>query len=233
MKFCELAGYIFDLDGTLLASTSLWHGVYARALAHFGIEMPDDYVEHVNHLNIEKGTEYTARRFGLTCGGEGVAKIWRKYAEEAYAHDVDLTPYARELLIALQGRGKKLAVATALDEDLARVCLSRHGVWEMFSAFVTVGDVGKDKSAPDVFLAAAAALGLTPYECAVVEDGEVGAASAKKRAFSPRGYTTRSAAATRRGWRRSATATNATSAAIWRTLRGGIDTACALRLKSH
>ena len=176
MKFCELAGYIFDLDGTLLASTSLWHGVYARALAHFGIEMPDDYVEHVNHLNIEKGTEYTARRFGLACGGEGVAKIWRKYAEEAYAHEVDLTPYARELLAALRGRGKKLAVATALDEDLARVCLSRHGVWEMFSAFVTVGDVGKDKSAPDVFLAAAAALGLTPYECAVVEDGEVGAA---------------------------------------------------------
>lgn len=183
MKFCELAGYIFDLDGTLLASTSLWHGVYARALAHFGIEMPDDYVEHVNHLNIEKGTEYTARRFGLACGGEGVAKIWRKYAEEAYAHEVDLTPYARELLAALRGRGKKLAVATALDEDLARVCLSRHGVWEMFSAFVTVGDVGKDKSAPDVFLAAAAALGLTPYECAVVEDGEVGAASAKKAGF--------------------------------------------------
>lgn len=106
MKFCELAGYIFDLDGTLLASTSLWHGVYARALAHFGIEMPDDYVEHVNHLNIEKGTEYTARRFGLACGGEGVAKIWRKYAEEAYAHEVDLTPYARELLAALRGRGK-------------------------------------------------------------------------------------------------------------------------------
>lgn len=183
MKFCELSGYIFDLDGTLLASTSLWRSVYAKTLARFGIEMPDDYVEHVNHLNIEKGTEYTARRFGLVCGGEGVAKIWREYAEQAYAHDVALTPCAGELLTALRRKGKKLAVATALDKDLARVCLSRHGVWEMFGVFVTVGDVGKDKSSPDVFLAAAAELGLTPDGCAVVEDGEVGAATAKKAGF--------------------------------------------------
>lgn len=183
MKFAELEGYVFDLDGTLLASTAMWHDVYAKALAHFGIEMPDDYVEHVNHLNIEKGTDYTARRFGLECGGQGVAAIWRHYAERAYSREVEMKPFAVQLLRTLHDAGKRLAVATALDEDLSRACLSRHGVWELFSVFVSVSEVGKDKSSPDVYLAAADRLGLSPASCAVVEDGEVGAATAKKEGF--------------------------------------------------
>ena len=65
MRFADLKGYIFDLDGTLLASTGLWYGIYRKALARFGIEMPDDYVAHVNHLDISRGTSYAEERFGL------------------------------------------------------------------------------------------------------------------------------------------------------------------------
>lgn len=183
MKFADLKGYIFDLDGTLLASTGLWQGIYRKALARFGIEMPDDYVAHVNHLDISRGTAYTAERFGLSCGAEGVAKVWREYAGDAYASAIELTPHAKDLLSALAARGKKLGIATALDEDLARACLTRHGVWELFPVFVSVGDAGKDKSVPDVYLTAAARLGLLPSECAVVEDGAVGAETAKKAGF--------------------------------------------------
>lgn len=189
MKFADLKGYIFDLDGTLLASTGLWQGIYRKALARFGIEMPDDYVAHVNHLDISRGTAYTAERFGLSCGAEGVAKVWREYAGDAYASAIELTPHAKELLSALAARGKKLGIATALDEDLARACLTRHGVWEIFPVFVSVGDAGKDKSAPDVYLTAAARLGLLPSECAVVEDGAVGAETAKKAGFFSAGVT--------------------------------------------
>ena len=120
MKFADLKGYIFDLDGTLLASTGLWYGIYRKALARFGIEMPDDYVAHVNHLDISRGTAYTAERFGLSCGAEGVAKVWREYAGDAYASAIEMTPHAKELLSALSALGKKLGIATALDEDLAR-----------------------------------------------------------------------------------------------------------------
>lgn len=62
MDIARLKGYLFDLDGTLLASTRFWHEAYGKALARFGVEMPADYVEHVNHLNIASGTAYTAER---------------------------------------------------------------------------------------------------------------------------------------------------------------------------
>ena len=183
MRFSEAKAYIFDLDGTLLASTGLWYGVYAKALAHFGIDMPEDYVAHVNHLDIAGGTAYTAARFGLACGAEGVAQVWRSIAGDAYRERIDLTPHAKELLYALKSADKTLAIATALDRDLAQACMERHGVWQLFDAFVSVADVGKDKSSPDVYIAAAEALGAEPSECVVVEDGFVGARSAHAAGF--------------------------------------------------
>ena len=200
-------GFIFDLDGTLLASTRLWYDVYREALARFGIDMPADYVEHVNHLNIAGGTAYTAARFGIPGGQSAVERVWRELAGDAYANTVELTPHAKELLYALKSRGKRLAIATALDRDLAEACLSRHGVWGLFEAYSDVGETGKDKSAPDVYLAAAAAIKLPPERCVVFEDGAV------KPGFSWRASRTRTAGA-ERAWRRCATGWRATSAAM-------------------
>ena len=138
---------------------------------------------HVNHLDIAGGTAYTAARFGLACGAEGVAQVWRSIAGDAYRERIDLTPHAKELLYALKSADKTLAIATALDRDLAQACLERHGVWQLFDAFVSVADVGKDKSSPDVYIAAAEALGAEPSECVVVEDGFVGARSAHAAGF--------------------------------------------------
>ena len=77
MDIARLKGYLFDLDGTLLASTRFWHEAYGKALARFGVEMPVDYVEHVNHLNIASGTAYTAERFGIEGGAASVERVWR------------------------------------------------------------------------------------------------------------------------------------------------------------
>lgn len=183
MKIDELDGFIFDLDGTLFASTGMWHDIYGKALAHFGIDMPADYTEHVNHLNIARGTAYTAERFGIEGGAKAVERVWRELSGKAYANDIELTPHAKELLYALKKEDKHLAIATALDRDLAEACLSRHGIAGLFEAFAEVGEVGRDKSSPDVYLHAAKLIGLPPARCAVFEDGEVGARSAHGAGF--------------------------------------------------
>lgn len=182
----DIAGhkcFIFDLDGTLLASTHMWHDIYGAALARFGIAMPDDYVAHVNHLNIDGGTAYTAERFGIAGGKAAVEKVWRELAGDAYAKEVELTPHAKELLYAIKNAGKTLAIATALDRDLAEACLSRHGVWGLFDLFSGVGGSVRDKSTADVYLAVSEGLELSPAQCVVFEDGYEGAASAHGAGF--------------------------------------------------
>ena len=51
-------------------------------------------------------------------------------------------------------------------------------MWELFDAVVTGDRVGPSKPAPDIYLAAAAALGLAPEECLAVEDSYAGVKSA-------------------------------------------------------
>ena len=57
--------------------------------------------------------------------------------------------------------------------------LKTGGVADLFSAFVTVDEAGKNKSFPDVFLLCAKKLGVRPQECLVFEDNLTAIRSAK------------------------------------------------------
>ena len=138
MDFGKLKGYIFDLDGTLFASTGIWRGIYADTLAHFGKEMPDDYVTAVTHLDIARGTAYTAERFGLD--QREVERLWREKAAKAYGEVVSLTPHATELLSAIRA---------------SQMCRARHGAVGLIQVFATVQDAGMVKRFPVVLLGAA------------------------------------------------------------------------------
>jgi beta-phosphoglucomutase len=55
---------------------------------------------------------------------------------------------------------------------------TRLDVGHFFAAVVTAADVARGKPAPDVFLATAAALGVEPADCVVLEDSPKGCAGA-------------------------------------------------------
>lgn len=182
--FRSCKGYIFDLDGTLFDSMGLWAEVYRTALLRFGVErVPDDYIREVNFRSVSGGAAYTAERFGLPFGGDGVIAVWKEIAGDRYASSVNLKEGAAELLDALRRRGKKIGVATALDRTLAMPCFERHGLAETVDCYTSVAEVGRDKNFPDVYLAACGKFGLTPQECVVIEDSITGATSAARAGF--------------------------------------------------
>ena len=89
-------------------------------------------------------------------------------------------PGAVELVGACQNAGLKVAVASSadrikIDANLRKIGLP-PGTWD---AIVTAEDVARKKPAPDIFLAAGQKLGLTPEQCAVVEDSVNGVQAAK------------------------------------------------------
>lgn len=162
----------------------LWAEVYRKALARFGApEVPDDYVSEVNCRSVTGGAAYTAERFGLPFGAEGVIAVWKEIAGDAYATTVELKEGAAELLARLRALGKYVGIATALDEKLAAPCFERHGVTAAVHSYTTVAEVGRDKNFPDVYLVECAKLGLSPDECAVIEDSITGAGTAAKAGF--------------------------------------------------
>ena len=96
-------------------------------------------------------------------------------------------PGARALVAACRAAGLKTAVATAADLIKADANLRAAGFAPgvtgrfdpSFDALVTADAFERLKPAPDAFLAAAAAVGVPPSRCCVIEDAPAGIAAAR------------------------------------------------------
>lgn len=172
---------IFDLDGTLLDSMYVWTRVDEIYFAQRGMAVPEDYGRALAGLSYRESAQYTMRRFGFPGPWEEIVREWTELAREEYACRVPLKPGARAYLTALKRCGVKLAVATALPEYLYRPCLEHLGVLGLFDALCSTDDTGgRGKGNGEVFLLAAARLGVSPERCAVFEDVMEGVRGAKR-----------------------------------------------------
>jgi len=91
-----------------------------------------------------------------------------------YPHAAVL-PGVERLTAHLAACGVPMAVATSSSRKALEAKRLPHGaLFSRFAACVTAEDVAHGKPAPDVFLAAAVALGVPATECVVFEDAESG-----------------------------------------------------------
>lgn len=187
---------IIDMDGTILDSLGMWSKIDHDFLeVRRGIAVPDDYVKIIAPMTYRETAEYTIARFGLTDEPEALMAEWDKMAEEEYRSNVTLKPYAREFLTRLREMGVGTVLCTSSPESYYKPALTRLGVYEMFDAFATTGEVGVSKSEPDVFLLAARKVGSDPRRCTVFEDIPEAILGAKKAGMNTCGvYDPRSAA---------------------------------------
>ena len=82
--------------------------------------------------------------------------------------------------IARTYRGKvPMAVASGGLRSVVHATLDTIGLRPLFDAIVTAEDVVYGKPAPDIFLEAAARLGVAPIDCIVYEDGDPGIVAAR------------------------------------------------------
>jgi HAD superfamily hydrolase (TIGR01509 family) len=86
-------------------------------------------------------------------------------------------PHIESALTQLQAiYGEKMACASGADRSKVVLQLTKTGLLHFFDGRIFSGaEMPKSKPAPDVYLAAARALGVDPKRCAVVEDTTTGA----------------------------------------------------------
>jgi HAD superfamily hydrolase (TIGR01509 family) len=179
--FSRYKGVIFDLDGTLIDSMHVWDHVCRDWLIAAGTEpaaIPSAAAgcpgleEILAPMNLTEAAEYVIHRFSIAAGmaAEEIIAQWEAMVLEQYRETVPLKPGAAELLRTLAGRGIKIAIATSCFPACCEAVLNRHGIRQYFSAIVYTDEVKRNKSFPDIWLAAASRLGLTAEVCLVFED---------------------------------------------------------------
>ena len=172
---------LWDLDGTLVDSEEYhwlsWRDTmraeavdlsYERFLASFGQRNdrilagwlgPDADPDRLRRIGDAKEQEY--RRLAET---RGLAPL----------------PGAREWLSSLRAAGWRQAIASSAPRLNVETMLRVLNLASFLDAVVSAEDVTRGKPDPEVFLTAAARLGVPPSRCIVVEDAAAGVEAARR-----------------------------------------------------
>lgn len=175
-------GIIFDLDGVLVDTAEFHYRAWQQLADR--IQVPFDRhrnealrgVDRMNSLLLllgEHAGRFSAAEKEAFCTEKNA--VYVKLIETITPQD--LLPGARQLLGAL--RAAAIPAAVASSSKNARPVLERLGITGLLSAIVDGSEVSTAKPAPDLFLLAAAKIGVPAAHCVVVEDAEAGVAAAR------------------------------------------------------
>ena len=163
--------FLFDLDGTLIDSVYQHVIAWRAALADLGIDLSVWRIHR--RIGMSGGLFVSAllRETGLSMTREEIDRLQRAHADEyrAQMDSVLPLPGAADLLGYLTEHGVKWAIATSGNAVTARPALKLLGLPES-TPMVTRDLVRHAKPDPDLFLAAAALLGVEPRHAMVVGD---------------------------------------------------------------
>jgi pseudouridine-5'-monophosphatase len=162
---------IFDLDGTLLDTESLYTEAAQRIVGRFGKAYGWDIKQHTMGGAPLAGARYVVSALGLPLTPEAYLAE-REAIMDVLCEDVPACAGAVALVEALHARGVPLAIGTSGPRTLTTLKLRPHPFKARMRAIVCSDDPGitDAKPAPDIFLAAARALSADPADCLVIED---------------------------------------------------------------
>lgn len=174
MKFDAV---IFDLDG-VLCSTDRYHYSAWKAIAdELGVPFDERVNNRLRGVSRMESLDIVLETYGGSLSqSEKETLAERKNASyRAMLGEMtpaDVTGETRDVLAALRTSGLKLAVGSSSKN--ARYILERTGLTGCFDAVSDGVGLTRSKPDPEVFLRAAALLGVCPEKCAIVEDAVAG-----------------------------------------------------------
>ena len=149
MKDIKLA--IFDLDGTLIDSTSIWGEIDQIFFQRRGKEVPDEYMKEIAHIGLTAAAKVTKEKYFPNEKEEDILKEWNDLSLEAYRYHIPLKDNVKDLLDLLASKGITLALATANSEELYKPCIERLDIKKYFSYIIDVNSCSKGKDSPEIF----------------------------------------------------------------------------------
>lgn len=174
----SVVGAIFDMDGLLLDTEKLSQASYRVAREWAGLPPDDALFFSVVGLNARAGHERLVAALAPLTDFDCFRAVWREAFEKSLSREVPVKRHVRNVLKLLSSRGVPMAVATSTNSESAHDLLSRAGLRKHFPILVGGDQVENGKPAPDIYLKAAASLGLAPARCAGFEDSVNGVRAA-------------------------------------------------------
>ncbi len=167
---------LFDCDGVLVDSEPITNGVLRDMLEELGWTLTP---AECMRIFVGKAVKDEVALIEANTGHK-ITEDWmvrfRARRNEGLVRDVKAIAGAVKAAAALHERfNGKIACASGADRFKVELQMDKCGLMPYFRGRIFSGhEMPRSKPAPDVYLAAAAALGVDPKRCAVVEDTVTG-----------------------------------------------------------
>jgi len=186
-----IQGVIFDWDGVVLDSAAAHKQSWERLAAQENLPLPED---HFQRGFGRKNAEIIPSILGWSQDATEIARLGDRkealYREILLQGGVQPLPGVREFLAQLDTLQLPRSVGSSTPRANIDAALKAMDLVGQFNAIVCADDVRKGKPDPEVFLTAAARLGIEPAACMVLEDATFGLQAAKAAGMLAVGVTT-------------------------------------------
>ena len=180
----KISGAIFDLDGTLIDSMSIWDDIAYNFLVSQGVTPKPDLRKMVATMYLDESARYLVEEYSLDCTPQDFKDYTERIIEDFYVRTVLPKRDAVEFLQKLKASGVKMCVATATERKLAVPALEHNGMLGFFDAIFSCAEIGVSKQSPEIFDMALEFLGTTKSETFVFEDSYHAVATAAKAGYN-------------------------------------------------
>lgn len=171
------AGYIFDMDGVLVASEEYYFSLRMQFLKEMNLPI------YYSDINDYVGGDPTEEWRMMIPDPQQRAKLLPVFELFWKQHPIDyrkcLNDQVPEFLADLKKMGKRVALASVGTDAEVDQMLTQCQLSSYFDVVLTGEDVTYSKPASDIYLQALTALDLKAADCLVIEDSQVGIKAAK------------------------------------------------------
>ena len=165
-----LKAAIFDFDGTLFQSNSVWVSAGERFFESIGITPKANLQEEIRTMSLYQSACYIREEYGLSQTVEEIMEGINRTVENCYFHEVQPKQGAISFLRELKAADIRMCIATATDRYQIEAALKRCNMLDFFEEIFTCSEIGHGKDEPIIFRRAMEYLGTDRSNTVIFED---------------------------------------------------------------
>lgn len=174
-----IKGAIFDMDGLMFDTERLVYENWQGMMDELGLVYNLEVFKQTIGKRKKEVEQFYYDVYGADFPYWELADKGRaRYVRRIESEGIPVKTGLYEILAFFKEHGVKIALATSTSRQTAELNLRLAKVTDYFDALVCGEEVKNGKPHPEVFLTAAAKLGLAPEDCAAFEDSINGIKSA-------------------------------------------------------
>jgi HAD superfamily hydrolase (TIGR01509 family) len=168
---------MFDMDGVLVDTERDWDAARREVAEELGGTWKPEATTAMIGMSAPEWSRYMRDELGARAEPEEISRRVVERMLERVGSDPPLLPGAAAAVQAVAGRFP-IGLASSANREVIDAVLQASGLARNFRVTVSSEEVARGKPAPDVYLAAAEALGVEPGAVVAIEDSANGIRSA-------------------------------------------------------